>query len=151
MVSEWLIYFPSTLVKQISHNQLKKAALFFTFGHSSHSNLLKKSHTSGLFPVLRKRTHIIYAQNDARQNKFVLLQFLRYHSREVESRSAARYRGQYFVLWIVLMFWINFFIDMIGKNQMQRNRRKKSAILFPIIFISQIVYGNNTSKFTSRG
>ena len=35
-------FFPSTLVKKKSHNQLKKTVLFFTFGHSNHSNFKKK-------------------------------------------------------------------------------------------------------------
>ena len=51
-------FFPSTLVKKISHNQLKTNLFFFTFGHSNHPNFLKKSHNSGPIPVLRKRTHM---------------------------------------------------------------------------------------------
>ena len=51
-------FFPSTLVKKIFHNQLKKQLFFFTFGHSKHPNFLKKSHNSGPISVLRKQTHI---------------------------------------------------------------------------------------------
>ena len=61
-----LYFFPSTVVKKISHNQLKNQLFFFTFGHSNHPNFLKKSHNSGPIPVLRKRTHIwfIYSRNN---------------------------------------------------------------------------------------
>ena len=55
-----LYFFPGTVVKKISHIQLKKPLFFFTFGHSNHPNFLKKSHNSGPIPVLRKCTHIYY-------------------------------------------------------------------------------------------
>ena len=59
---------------------------------------------------------------DARRNKFVFLQFLRCRSGEEELTSVARCRGQYFALWIFLKLLINFFIYMIGNNQMQKNQ-----------------------------
>ena len=46
------------LLQKISHNQLKKQLIFFTFGHSNHPNFQKKAHNSGPIPVLRKRTNI---------------------------------------------------------------------------------------------
>ena len=52
-------FFPSILVKNISHNQLKKLALFFTFGHTNHPNFFLKSKYSGPIPVLRKHPYVI--------------------------------------------------------------------------------------------
>ena len=46
----------------------------------------------------------IYAQTDAIQNKLVLLEYLRCRSGDVESRSAAIWRGQYFASWIFFLY-----------------------------------------------